>query len=365
MPLPIPDDHHSPIALRGACAGLPVSAMHALQHTNSLARRLGRTVHYVAAGSTTTAGGGVTTVTKVAYRRSPGVQVLLVEIELWQSSVSNPRAHVTASIVGGSAPRIVTLGASTDLDGTTDIQPAAQYSRKRTMGVYRAWFDVSGLSTTTTYEVTVSHNDYASTSQGIRHLTVSEVPMASFDPVGDPANEMGIDPAWTAAGNDLYEGSATGAGGRGFDRMVDQQDKARTLLRRYVQIFTRQDTLATYGTNSTSFTNLIGGTGTFRTRVRRLRKNTVANPQIVYVRYIAQSGGTLRFVVTPVGGASTNYDIVLAATGAGFTAQETAGVLVFPTSGTLQEVDIKPQAKTVLGANPVFISLAASMEAEL
>jgi hypothetical protein len=365
MPLPIPDDHHSPIALRGACTGLPVSAMHALGHTNSLARRLGRSVHCVASTSINSAGGGVTTVTKAAYRRSPGVQVLLVEIELWQSAASNPRAHITASIVGGTASRIVNAGSVTELNGSNDSAAGAQYSRHRSMGVHREWFDVSGLSTGTTYEITVTHNDYASTSSGIRHLTAVEIPMASFDPVGDPANEMGIDPAWTAAGNDLYEGSATGAGGRGYDRAFDQMDKARTLVRRYVQFISREDTSGgALNTNSTSFANLLGGTGTVRTRVRRLRASTVKNPQIVYLRYLAQSGGTLRLVVQAVGQASTNVDITLAATAGSFTSLSSTA-LALPCDGTDQEVDIKLQAKTVSGANPVFISLCALIEAEV
>lgn len=364
MPLPIFDDHHSPIALRGAVVGAPVSAMHAMHHVNSLARRLGRSVEYVASGSFLSASIGTTTVVKAAYRRSPGAQVLCVEIELYDSSASDPRTHVTASIVGGTAPRIAT-GGSTDLDGTSDILPQAAYSRNHRG--YRAWFDVTGLSTATTYEITVTHNDFASVSTGIRHLSAVEVPVRSFDPVGDPSHEMGVDPAWAAAGNDIYEGSATGAGGRGYDRIFDQMVKGRTLWRRHLQWIARNDTAGSgaYSTNSTSFVNMTGGTGEVRTRVRRLRKNTVRNPQIVYVRYLAQSGGTLRLAVTGVGtGVTTTYDIALAATGASFTSLESTGVVSLPTDGTLQEVDIKPRIKTALGANPVYVSLAALIEAE-
>lgn len=360
MPLPVAH-HHSPIPLRSACIGQPVGAMHTLHHVDTLTFLLGRVGHVVGSTSVSAASAGTSTTTKIAYRRSPGAQVLCVEIEL--RATTGAYARVTASIVGGTAPRIpdgTDLLGGHLLDGTHDVACDPAYTRHR--NAYRCFFDVSGLSTGTTVEVTVNHNDYASLSSGVRRITAVEIPLVSMDPVGDPATEMGIDGAWPSAGNDLVEGDSSSP--RGWYRVFDQMVKARTLWRRHVQFAAREDTLGAFSTNSLTNVNMLGGgSGAFRTRVRRIRANTVDNPQIVYVRYMAVSGGKLRLDITPVDGVLTTTDIVLPPSGS-FTSL--ASTVNFPTSGTDQEIDIHPQFLTNLGANPMYISLCApGIEAEV
>lgn len=358
MPRVVPD-HHGPIALRSACVGQPVSSMGTFHHTESLAFLLGGVPETVAAwrwGPDHSA----TPVTYAAYQRSPGAQIVCVEVEL--SPVAGMTLKVAAAIAG--ATRL----AGSELDGVEIIASEASYQRRHVMR--RAFFDVTALATNAIAEVSVTLFGVTGAFAQDCRCSVFEVPQRTLDPVADPTNEQGVDAGWTAAGNDLFDGSATTP--RGFNRIVGQLDNARMLVRRHWQLCDGE-TIAPavvpnkYQTASAVLVNMLQGSGALRLRARRLwAAAPVANGNlyVASIRYLAVAGGTVRFAVTGVGtGVTTNYDFALGASAVWVRSAPFAFVL--PTDGTLQEADVVPQFKTANVASPLYISNAAAIEAEV
>lgn len=356
MPTPVAQNPN-PLAMRGAIIGAPVSASQTMHHLNTLSFLLGRATEAVASAMFPS-GGGPTY--NLNYWRSPGCQVLGVDVELWSDPTNETALRLSASLPGATM-----LPGGSQMNGSDLFFTFPAVSHRRT---YRCFFDVTGLSTSAPQYVQIKWTNQSG-NLGVRRITLTEIPLVSLDPVGDVTNEVGVDAGWPAAGNDMMEGGS--ASPRGWYRVVDQLDKARTKVRRHIQFCGADSTVfgsGVFHTSSATYVNMLpNGSGTVRTRARRLRANytgalTVPNTYLVQTRYLAAGGAALRLAVTPVGfpGSTVNWDYVLPISGV-FTATTPASISL-PCFGTNQEVDITPMILSASGQ--AYVGNVALMESE-
>lgn len=338
----------------------PVSSRHGARWASQLAHLLGRQTHRVCSCalqvlSTRTAGARPA---KVAYCRSPNAKLAIVQIELrydalQTSPVVFPSGFlVTVNVVAPTGATWVDRGPPEALlDGSVSILlPSPTISgRKWLTGI----LDVSACSTTTVSDLSITITGVGTdTHEGLGTVTLVEVPRGAIAP---EAGDAGLQLQWCDPRNWLEEGSAL-TGPRGLSTALDLERLASEELRWWWQLVGYEE--ATPGTDtwaqtSTTFAALnwrqgLGALASPKWRVRsRALYGTAAGMQVeIRVRYYAASGGTVRVIVTPVGGTATNLDIVCAASGAWTTATLTATI---PSSGTDQRVDIEIEAKTTSG----------------
>jgi len=295
---------------------------------------------------------------KVAYCRSPNAKLAIVQIELrydalQTSPVVFPSGFlVTVNVVAPTGATWVDRGPPEALlDGSVSILlPSPTISgRKWLTGI----LDVSACSTTTVSDLSITITGVGTdTHEGLGTVTLVEVPRGAIAP---EAGDAGLQLQWCDPRNWLEEGNAL-TGPRGLTTALDLERLASEELRWWWQLVGYEQATPgtlTWAQTSTTMAALNWRHGLdslaspkWRVRSRALYGTAAGMAVEIRVRYYAASGGTVRVIVTPVGGSPTNLDIVCAASAAWTTATLAA---VIPSTGTDQRVDIEVQAKTTSG----------------
>jgi hypothetical protein len=356
-----------PAQLDRLAVGRAVSARHGRHWNHELTFLLAHNVHPVV--NAVFNDSGARTV-KVAYNRSPGVQVLLVEYELGYGPDESTLALSTFTVTASSGT-VAALDDNGFLDGSAEIQPDSNAKLNRS--IFRGFLDVTGLTVGTTVDLIFTYANVSTDPEGagLYRLSVMEVPLADVSPVDDPTTEVGLEPVWSDPRRAIVDGSTTGD--EGFVRLTAMLDKARSQVRRYWQWITTEGTAAgeawrvTATAAGTTFP--FGGSGsarTFKSKARHLY--TVGGsmqPETTQIRVRYNNSGigcTLRCVVTPVGGAAVNTDISLPNAGASW--DDVTAELLLPTTGTGQEFTIQFQAWNS-GAGTTYVSQIAIISNEV
>ena len=296
----------------------PVSSRHGARWASQLAHLLGRQTHRVCSCamqvlSTRTAAARVA---KVAYCRSPDAKLALVAIELrydrlQTSPVIFPDGYrVYVDVDAPTGATWVDRGPPEALlDGTAEIQlpPQTLSGRRWLTGI----LDVSACSATTVSDMTVTITGVGTdTHEGLGTVTLVEMPRGAIAPeTGDP----GLQLQWCDPRNWLEEGGSL-TGPRGLTAALDLERLASEQLRWWWQLIGYEQATPstdTWAQTSTSFAGLNWRQGLdslaspkFRVRARALYGASAGMAVEIRVRYYAASGGTVRGVATPVGGAA-------------------------------------------------------------
>lgn len=279
----------------------------------------------------------------VLYCRTPGIQAVLVELELYGE---DNIAHGTVSVAVSAGS--ITWIAQNGLDGSTSLAcpnyllpPSAPVPR------IRAIMDVSALTAGTTVELAFTFTAGTGAAYGFRFVHLTEIPLPATNPQGAPTTETGIDAGWAAPSNRLVQGSSSLS--RGIKRYVSQLFKAKTEARRHIQITTHDDTnnFTVPGNNTTTWVNPWGVT--LRIRARRLYSTAVTNRYTFVVVYRTSDGSTTgSFRISD--GTSTTTITGAAASTTRTTATAIANIV---TNGSSQEIDLTPEYKQQSGAGYV------------
>jgi len=353
MGQPAPD-HHVASSFPGVRIARPVGFPVGGVWVEQLGYLLGYCKHEVASVTRLPTVNGTTA---IRYVRSPGAVALLLCVRPNVGTSVGDRMTVSPSVGGAGT----LAGTSTVLDGTTGIATAT--STDGTPDRYFRYFDVSGLTVGTGYELVVTTASHTGTSKGIFSMRVEEIARVTTDPVGAPSTDPGVAWVWPRGGNYLFSGSASAAsdGGAGFERIIGQLDDARSKVRRFpLNICSMDSDANAWSTTSAAFANPtwnFTGAATrprWYTRAKRLYGTSTANQLTARVRY-KSAGGELqvRIITTPVGGAATNNDIVCPLAAAHGTIA--TGAVTIATSGTNQEAFIEIEEK-VAGGGTAYVS---------
>ncbi len=308
-------------------------------------------------------------VIRLAYQRSPGVDVVRVEVEMAEQTLESAGDTSYVGVTLSSASLIGT----TPLDAATPLSPEAIPSGGRTYlrhSVYVAYLDVSAVNYAAISDITFGcvPSSVDSNANGFARVHAVEVPHADLAPSTSPTDEVGVDIGWADTRRTIVDGSTTNAG-YGIKRLIDRLDGARTMVRRHWQLATVEDTGFCWSCTAT----VLGSISWFRSgaaglqpswymRARRLYDTATANVYTLRVTYASSDaavGGQLRLVA---GG--TNNDITLPAPGDLLFHTVTVAASV-PTSTTDQEVAITIQATTNTAAKTLYISQVALIETEV
>jgi hypothetical protein len=222
-----------------------VRAGHGAHWIDELAFLLGGCVQPVVSQIFPAAAVSGTATYHVAYQRSPGVHVLLLEAELPVIADAAGRCTLAVACTTGTVTLLETDGGA-PFDGAQEL-PAASAAILRP-AVYRGVLAVGALSLATVHDLVFTVAPVASAStiypRSLYRLHVVEVPVADVDPIADAAGEIAADAAWPHVLNPLTAGSSSTA--RGFVRLVAEADRARTHVVHHWQIVADETgTLAT------------------------------------------------------------------------------------------------------------------------
>lgn len=287
-------------------------------------------------------------VTRIAYRRGPGVQLVAIYVELHQAT-----AEGTATVAVTASTGTVTWldAASGGLDGSIALD--ATVATLSNYQITRGLLDVSALTAGTTIDLLFTYTVSTGTPQGIYSIVVHEVPTSTVSPDSSPTLEVGGSVAWTQGDRKLYAGTSSIADG--WVRLVAELDLARTGPRRHFAINTPENTgVAGAWRVVANVASAIpfGGSGTdpsWRIRVPLLYTG-VAATFTLRTRHSTSGANTghVGVLVTPVGGAGATTTINLATSGGGVFATSTT-TITMPNTGTDQEVDISFTSDTNAG----------------
>lgn len=346
MPTPV-NARPTPSTLAGRQVGQPVSAAHGrrwAQEVNHL--RAYAVPPVVSQAWDYAAGASGTYDVWFLYRRTPGVQVLRLALRLDTNQIGGATVNGgTLAIHYGTDPTSLTaatvIGPSTPFDGSRTI--SAPSPRVSTRETHVAYVDVSSWSTSAVIAVRVRFVA-ASATNGQYDINVSEVPLPTVDPVGDPTTEAGVNESEFDYRNRIYQGVA---GTRGMLRVFSELDAARTQVRRHIGISRRSD--LAYTINSLVATDLTGG-GIWHARARRLYDSATANAYKLAVLYAFDptystlTNSYVRVTAAAVSGSSVTSTFQLADTG-GALALGTASATI-PCDGTDQIAALTFDART-------------------
>lgn len=372
MPTPSPLQPQES-ALSRFVVGEPVSARHGARWASQVAHLFGRHGHRVVSHvvQPLSARTASTKTVKAQYLRSQLAQVALVAIELRiDSAVPNLSGRSIpqgfAVNITATAPSGATWIDRDALDGAVDITLPSPVlaGRKWLYGL----LDVSGCSSTSVSTLTVDIvGAGADTHLGLGCVQLLELPLASVRPED---GENGLLISWCDPRNWLENGPAA-TGPRGLSALVDIEQTLATRLRWWWQILGYEDSAPGVGgatwfvTGAMAALNWRGGLAAaysplFRTRVRQIHAGL--STVDFRVRYYAASGGTVRFAVTPVGGATTNFDVACGVSAAWATASLTAQTIA--TTGTDQMIEIEIKAEGTAG-DTIYVSNCTIHAAEV
>lgn len=309
----------------------------------------------------------------VAYKRRPGVVLLRITVETAAGTADAARGKLAVTVIdsAGAAVTAPWLGGSHVMDGTLAMPCINQTLRNYPTA--DAWLDVSGLTAGAWHDLVFTWTN-VSASRGLAVVHVHECPLASSDPLS-ASTEPGADLTWARARQGIVDGTSSGT--RGMQRLLGQMDIARAQCpKQGVQLCTSEDTTNAWATTATvAGTAVAFGTASdplFRVRARSLYGTSVANNWALRLRYKCSDAlawnPTFRVAVTPVGGATTNYDFTLAnqTTFAAKTTDNAAATmaLTLPSSGTGQVCTIRFRAWNSAAAKTTYVSQIALVENE-
>lgn len=366
MPSPVPS-LPQPNLLARQIVGAPVSgAAHVGRWLADLAYLLGYAQVQPIADVLLPIGGNGTDIVRLSYNPSVGPQALMVLVEHHRANAAGALGTTTVAASGALAS--ATWLQANNLDGTAAVpQPNAVLQN---YPIQQGVMNIASITRGTADALSVTHVDSGVNSRGIYRLKILEVPRAAFDVVGAPTTEPAVDQSWGLGGNPIVDGSNLVA--RGTYRIWDALDSARYKQRHHWQIAALETTNTSkcFSTTSAAFANpswagLTTTAPAWRMRARALYGTSVANRGALRVRYACTNSAAtaaLRFTVTPVGGAATNYDVTCNAGGSTAFQWGTLANVDLPTSGTDQEVDIAIQAR--VSAGTLYFCNVAWIESE-
>ena len=352
--------------------GEPVSARHGARWASQVAHLLGRHGHRVCSHNVQPLAARTASIktVQVQYLRSQIAKVALVAVELRDDYAITGATRLIPQgyrvTVTATAPSGATWIDRDQLDGVAQIMlpNPGLAGRKWLYGL----LDVSGCSSTSISTLKIDIQGVSTeTHLGLGCVQLLELPLASVRPED---GENGLLISWCDPRNWLEQGPAA-TGPRGFSALVDIEQKCATRLRWWWQLLGYEDaSVSTSGdswfvTGSMAALNWRGSVTTtfsplFRTRVRRIHDGSAIVD--FRVRYLAASGGKVRFVVTPVGGSATNFDVTCSSSASWTTAALTAQSI--PTTGTDQMVEIELKAEGTAGST-IYVSNATIHSAEV
>ena len=332
--------------LLSLAVGQPVSRSHGLRMVGDLSFLLGwagaHPIAHVRSDGTPEAG-----TMPIIYARNPGVQAIEVSI-----SVSTDTSGGTGTLAVTASSGTITWLAQNGIDGTTALVGYFNDTIQQT--VYSGTIDVSALTVGTPIELRFTAASLGANSFGISHVDVIEVPTAAADPVGDPADERGLDAAWPSVNGRLVDGDAT-TSPRGFVRAIGELDKARAGVKRHLQAATNDNANQAWVTSGgTLFTFPLP-----RVRARRLYTTSVDNAYTALVTYRTSNGSTAG-EATFTDGTNTTVVTLPAST----TRTTVTAAFEIITSGTNQEADITISYQRTSGAGQLLISNFCLLENE-
>lgn len=302
------------------------------------------------------------------YRRTPGVQVLRIGVRLHPYNASGTIGTALSGrlqVFYGTSPASLTqatLAGQGELSAFGSETQVALPSRVvRVHDDHVCDVDVSGFSTSSTYVVIVRFRPNATgQTNGISTINAIEVPLADTTPTADPLStgEPGLNEAEPDVRNRVYAGSATSVGG--MARLVSEMDRARSSVRRHMQVGLPLDFPATRnntvnGALNWGTSNGVGSTYDpyFRMRARRLYEAGSTNRYRFWALYrfdptysgLAGAFATVEASTLTTGGATTQTaTAALADTGTAWAL--TSATIDVPTDGTNQLVDVRFSAAT-------------------
>lgn len=312
----------------------------------------------------------------IAYRKTPGIQCLRVEVEVHNSVSLGTMPDLTCEVtVPGASTNWIEIGGGLFLDGSQGLGTETPSTHDTSR--WANFLDVSALTDGTYYDLKFLVTDGGTgLTFGLYRITVTEVPLSTVDPVGSPTTETGVNPAWLQSTdrNLIVDGTASSIS-YGQLRLLNQLEIARYQKRRHIQIVKPEATTLAFNITSTA---AIGAGGTewpstplFYVRSRALYGTSTANTYVMRVRYInsdATNKCTIRVAVTPVGGAATNTDYVLPnKTSFGSSILDNGGAMMsisIPGTGTNQECTIALYATNDTGGQTTQVSQVAFIEGE-
>jgi hypothetical protein len=255
----------------------------------------------------------------VAYTKSPGIKALKITIEAnVAASGTRPAMTVTVTCSGTvswieSSTSLVLNGASAGVTADTTVFSDSSQTTNH--------LDVSQLTNGSTYELMIDIADASGTagiSRGLYAINITEVPLSDTTPDTAPTTEMGASGGWLIATdrNRIVDGHETSQS-IGYRRLIQQLLYARDQHYRQFQICRPEDTTNAWQTTATAATAWPFGytaNPTFELRGRALYGTSVAETFNLKVRYRTSTTQQvwIRVAVTPIGGATTNYDFKLA-----------------------------------------------------
>lgn len=368
MPTPVPLQPQES-SLDRLIVGAPASARHGARWASQIAHLLGRQTHRACSHAVQELSARTASTKRVVahYLRSKGAQVALVAVELRDDNVAVSGAaffaagyQVNVTVTAPSGATWIDRGA---LDGSTAVTLPSVFlaGRKWLVGL----MDVSSVSQTSVSTVIIDIVGVGGdTHLGLATVHVVEMPLASIKP---ESSESGLLLSWCDPRNWLEEG-ASAAGPRGLSALVDIEQQAAIRQRWWWQILGYEDSAPSTGGDTWYRTSAVmgvlnwrGSLGTayspkFRTRLRQIHSGTC--DVTGRVRVYTSGGGTIRFVITPVGGGATNFDVVCPASAAWASVAAGATLSV---SGS-QLVDVEIQALATSGT--IYLSNATLQSAE-
>ncbi len=228
------------------------------------------------------------------WTRNPGVDALAIAVEPWVATVG---ARFTASLAisAGSIAFIYPLeptiasplnGAVGAFSPPVDVLGQAQ--------VLAETIDVSLLTVGTTYTFTLTITTTAGSPQGLRRISVAEVPIGNTGVLAAPSTEIGVAAGWAYSGHSIDSDTLTSA--TGFARLEREIERARISNKRQWNLAWWENT-----TGAISRTNVNFGTFTyptltaspnFKMRVKRYFETSVPSPHEAAWRYWVTGGGT-------------------------------------------------------------------------
>lgn len=326
--------------------GQPVSRGHGLRGVSELSFLLGfpgcHPIAQIRPGGTPQNG-----VTPVLYARNPCAHVLLIQARV---TTDTQDGDGTVGVTASSGT--VSWIGSSDLDGSTSL--TGYFNDTIQEVVYGGLLNVSQLPAGTPVELRFASTSGGAHTFGISHLSVTEVPLAMADPVGDPADERGLDAAWPSVNGRLIDGDPT-ASPRGFLRWIGELDIARAGVKRHLQFGSTDNNGQAYLTVGSGTTTLT----TLRVRARRLYETSVGNKYTFYVVYRTTNGTTAGQAHVTDG--TNNATVTLTASTSRTVASASFEII---TSGTDQLADLTFSYQRTSGAGDIAISLFCLLEAE-
>ena len=309
--------------------GRPVARAHGIARCNDLtfllAKAGGQVVHDAEMRSPANVSSPVEV--PVQYCRTPGARVVLVEVWLFGTTTA-ARGTVSVAVSAGSLSWINQGG----LDGSTVLYAPNVDAPTSADGPIRALLDVTAVTVGTIVDLTFTVTNTAA-MPGMRHLTLTEIPLPAVDPVGSPSTEVGFDGTWPGPRNRIVDGTASTS--RGIARLAAEMLRARRIRRQVIQITTHDDIQALWNTNSGSLVNVHGTDITFRVRAQRYYATSSPEPCTFRGIYRTTDGTTTGELRITDG---TNTTTLTLPASTSRTAVSDAFSL--RTDGTLQEADL-------------------------